>query len=74
MPVEKKRTVRPSVKGKDGIERGKEVSLLPEWCAYHRIKCGDEVKMLADGVIIILPPNVTEEKEAEVRKFLENGQ
>ena len=71
MPVEKKLKVRPSVKGRDGKEKGKEVSLIPEWCRYHGIESGDVVTMLADGIIIILPPNVTEEKELEVRRFLE---
>ncbi len=71
MPVETRRKVRPSTKGKGGVECGKEVSLLPEWCRYHKVECGDEVTMFADGVIVILPPNSSKEKEEEVRKFLE---
>lgn len=48
-----------------------EVTLPTSWKRYHKLKFGDKVKMLADGVIIILPPNATEEKEDEVRRFLE---
>lgn len=48
-----------------------EVTLPTGWKRYHKLKFGDKIKMLADGVIIILPPNATEEKEAEVRRFLE---
>ena len=50
-----------------------EVTLPTSWKRYHKLEFGDKVKMLADGVVVILPPNVTEEKEAEVRRFLEGG-
>jgi bifunctional DNA-binding transcriptional regulator/antitoxin component of YhaV-PrlF toxin-antitoxin module len=48
-----------------------EVTLPTAWKRYHKLKFGDKVKMLADGVIVILPPSATEEKEMEVRRFLE---
>ena len=50
-----------------------EVTLPTGWKRYHKLKFGDKVKMLANGVIVILPPNVTEEKEEEVRRFLEGN-
>lgn len=48
-----------------------EVTLPTTWKRYHKLHFGDKVKMLADGVIVILPPNMTKEEEVEVRKFLE---
>jgi len=70
MPFEKKYIVRPANKGIKG-EKGKEVTLLPEWCKYHNVVTGDEVKVLADGVVVILPPNISEAEEERVRNFLE---
>ena len=68
--LERKYKVRPSWKGEKG-EKGKEVTLHPDWCEYNKIVTGDKITVIADGVMVILPPNTTEEKEAEVRKFLE---
>jgi bifunctional DNA-binding transcriptional regulator/antitoxin component of YhaV-PrlF toxin-antitoxin module len=48
-----------------------EVTLPTSWRRYHKVKFGEKIKMLADGVIVILPPNASEEKENEVRSFLE---
>ena len=73
MPFEKKYIVRPANKGKLG-EKGKEVTLLPEWCKYHNVETGDEVKVLADGVVVILPPNISKEEEERVRNFLERNE
>ena len=64
--------VRPSWKGKEG-EKGKELTLHPDWCEYNEIETGDEITILADGVMVLLPPNISEEKEAEVRRFLEGN-
>ena len=50
-----------------------EVTLPTSWKRYHKVKFGEKVKMLADGVIVILPPNASEEKEDEVRRFLEGN-
>ena len=62
--------VRPFWKSEVG-EKGKEVTLHPDWCEYNGIHVGDKVTIIVGGVMFILPPNVTEEREAEVRKFLE---
>lgn len=64
--------VRPSWKGKKG-EKGKELTLHPDWCEYNKIKTGDEITVIANGVMVLLPPDTSEEKEEEVRKFLEGG-
>lgn len=50
-----------------------EVTLPTSWKRYHKLKFGDKVKMLGNGLIVILPPGASEEKEEEVRKFLEGG-
>jgi bifunctional DNA-binding transcriptional regulator/antitoxin component of YhaV-PrlF toxin-antitoxin module len=56
-----------------GDDETAEVTLPTTWKRYHKLQFGDKVKILADGVVIILPPNISEEKEADVRKFLEGG-
>ena len=68
--IKREYKVRSSWKGKEG-ERGKEVTLQPDWCAYHKIEKGDIVTVIANGVMVILPPNTSEKKEEEVRMFLE---
>ena len=65
--IEKEYKIRRATTGDETAE----VTLPTSWKRYHKLNFGDKVKMLGDGVIIILPPNSTEEKEAEVRKFLE---
>ena len=70
--IERKYKVRPSWKGEKG-EKGKEVTLHPDWCEYNKIVTGDEITVLADGVMVLLPPDTTEEKELEVRRFLEGN-
>ena len=50
-----------------------EVTIPASWRRYHKVKIGEKIKMLADGVIIILPPNASEEREEEVRNFLEGN-
>lgn len=50
-----------------------EVTLPTSWKRYHKVKFGEKIKMLADGVIVILPPNASEEQEEEVRRFLEGN-
>ena len=70
--IKRKYIVRPSWKGKEG-EKGREITLHPDWCEYNKIELGDKITVIADGVMVLLPPNISEEKEAEVRRFLENG-
>ena len=68
--IKREYKVRSSWKGKEG-ERGKEITLQPDWCAYHKIKKGDIVTVIANGIMVILPPKTSEKREDEVRKFLE---
>jgi len=70
--LEKKYKIRPSWKGKKE-EKGKERTLHPDWCRYHRIETGDVVKVLANGIMVLLPPNTSVDKEAKIRAFLEQG-
>lgn len=65
--IEKEYILRRATTGDETAE----VTIPIGWKRYHKLNFGDKVKILADGVIVILPPNVTDEKEAEVRKFLE---
>lgn len=67
MPIEKDYKIR---RARTGAEIA-EITVPTDWRKYHKIEIGDVCKVLADGVIVILPPSVTEEKEAEVRRFLE---
>ena len=67
--IEKEYKVRAST----GKDESAEITIPTGWKRYHKIEFGDIVKILADGVIVVLPPNTTEEKEAEVRRFLERG-
>ena len=69
--IKRKYKVRPSWKGEKG-EKGKEVTLHPDWCEYNKIKAGDDVTIIANGVMVILPPDITEKREEEgtgVRAF-----
>ena len=54
-----------------GDEETAEVTLPTTWKRYHKLKFGDKIKMIANGVIVILPPNVSEEEELRARRFLE---
>ena len=54
-----------------GDDETAEVTLPTSWKRYHKIEFGKKVKMLGNGVLVILPPNTTMEKEVEVRRFLE---
>lgn len=54
-------------------ERGKEITLHPDWCEYNGIKTGEEMTVLANGVMVLLPPGTSKTKEKEVRAFLEGG-
>ena len=65
--LEKEYKVRRATKDDETAE----VTLPTSWKRYHKVNFGEKVKILADGVIVILPPNATEEKEEEVRRFLE---
>ena len=66
----RKYKVRPSWKGQ-GKEGGKVITLHPDWCEYNKIKTGDGITVIANGVMVILPPNTSDKKEKEVRNFLE---
>ena len=49
-----------------------EVTLPTEWTRYHKLKAGDTLKMFADGIVVYIPPDVSEEMEEKVRRFLEH--
>ena len=68
--IKRRYKIRPSWKGKEG-EGGKEITLHPDWCEYNKLESGDEITILANGVMVLLPPKISAEKEAEVRRFLE---
>lgn len=50
-----------------------EVTIPTSWKRYHKLKFGDKVKIIANGVAVIIPPSISAEKEEEVREFLERG-
>ena len=70
MPHEKEYKIRPAFSGGETAE----MTLPTNWTRYHRLKFGDKVKVLADGVIVVLPPGVGEEEEQRARRFIEGGE
>lgn len=50
-----------------------EITLPFDWAEYHNVKFGDYCTVLADGVVVILPPTASKDDEKEVKKFLERG-
>jgi len=69
MPIEKRYKIRPYIGGEKA--RGNTITVPPDWCRFHQIKPGEETTVLADGVVIILPPRISREEEERVRNFLE---
>ena len=65
--IEKEYKIRRATTGDETAE----ITLPTSWKRYHKLKFGDKVKILGDGVIVILPPNTTKEIEEETRRFLE---
>ena len=65
--IEGQYKIRPA----GGNNETAEVTLPTSWKQHHKLKFGERVKMLAGGVIVILPPNASEDEEDEVRKFVE---
>ena len=47
----------------------KEITLSPKWIKKHRIEIGDEVSVIANNVLIILPPGLSKEEEDEILEF-----
>jgi bifunctional DNA-binding transcriptional regulator/antitoxin component of YhaV-PrlF toxin-antitoxin module len=68
MPIEKTYKIRKATKNGNLAE----ISIPTEWREYHGLEYGDEVKMFADSVLVILPNN-DKETEDKVRAFLEGG-
>jgi len=67
MPIEKEYTLRRARSGADVAE----VTVPTEWRRYNRLEIGDKVKVLADGVIVIIPPE-NKDLEEKARQLLEN--
>ncbi len=68
MPSEVKRRVF-KIGGK--TEKSSAIILPAPWVRYEGVGKGDEVKVLFDGLLIVLPPGATEEDEARARAALE---
>lgn len=47
----------------------KEITLSPKWIKKHGIKVGDEVSVVANNVLIIIPPSLSREEEDRVLAF-----
>ena len=69
MPIEKEYKIR---RARTGAEIA-EISIPTDWRKYHNVEIGDTCTLLADGIVVVLPPNISAEKEADVRKFLDEG-
>ncbi len=68
--IEKEYIVRQATSGDETAE----VTLPIGWKRYHKVQFGDKLKLLADGFIVILPPDTSEEEEKKARDFLEGKQ
>ena len=67
MPQEKEYKVRPAFPGGETAE----MTLPTAWTRYHRLKFGDKLKTIANGVLIVLPPNISKAEEDRARRFIE---
>lgn len=47
----------------------KEITLSPKWLKEHRIEIGDELSVIANNVLIIVPPGLSREEEDRVLEF-----
>ena len=68
MPTEKKYKLRYNGKKRLNVA---ELTIPPEWRRYHKIEIGTELTTLANNVLVILPPGLSEEDEKRVRDFVE---
>ena len=68
MPTVKK--YRISKANKDPKNNSVKITIPPDWIKYFGLKPGDEVKVFADGMVIIIP-NGHEEMEQRARKILD---
>ena len=48
-----------------------EITLPAAWRRYHKIEIGDELTLLADNILVVLPPRLSDKEEERVRKFVE---
>jgi bifunctional DNA-binding transcriptional regulator/antitoxin component of YhaV-PrlF toxin-antitoxin module len=69
--IEKEYIVRQATSSND---EAAELTLPIGWKRYHKVQFGDKLKILADGFIVILPPNTSEKEEEKARDFLEGKQ
>lgn len=68
MPFEGNYIVRMANKAKSGVA---EITLNTQWRRYHRVQIGDELTVLGDSVLVVLPPKISEADEKRVRDFVE---
>lgn len=47
-----------------------EITLPAPWRRGSKIEIGDELILLADNILVILPPGISEEEEKRVREFV----
>ena len=69
MPIEKEYKIRRARTTGDIAE----ITIPNDWRKYHNIEIGVTCTLLAGNVVVVLPPNISVEREAEVRRFLEEG-
>jgi len=47
------------------------VTLPKGWIEYGKMEPGEEVRLLYDGILVVIPPRANPEIEQRVRDFLE---
>jgi len=66
MPMLLRRKIRRGVSTRDVFE----ITLPKSWIDFHEIRPGDEVILLANNILVIIPDVKDEELFEKVRQFL----
>lgn len=51
----------------------KEITLPSNWIKEHDIEVGDVVSVIANGILIIIPPGISREEESRILTFARGG-
>ena len=56
------------------ITYSKEITLPSKWIKQHGIEIGDELSMVLNNILVVIPPGLTEEEEERIFKFVRRGE
>lgn len=46
------------------------VTLPPYWCRFWELGKGGEVEVLTNSVVVVVPPNLPQDKKDEIKRLL----